>query len=148
MNKTIVIGCDHAGYRMKQFITKQLQDNGYTVENKGTDSEVSVDAGLYAIAVAKEVAAHPQKRGILICGTGIGMSIMANKVKGIRASLVCDLFSAKMTREHNDANILCMGARVVAEGMAWEFTKVWLDTKPLDGKYAQRVQRIQAYENK
>lgn len=148
MKETIVIGCDHAGYRMKQFIIKQLQDNGYTVENKGTDGEASVDAGLQAIAVAEEVGAHPEKRGILICGTGIGMSIMANKVKGVRASLVCDLFSAKMTREHNDANILCLGARVIAESMAWEFTKVWLETTPLGGKYAGRVERIAAYENK
>lgn len=149
MNPTIVIGSDHAGYRMKQFIIKNLKEEGYLVEDKGPFDEDSVDAGIYAVAVGEDVAAHPaEKRGILICGTGIGMSMMANKVKGIRASLVSDLFSAEMTRAHNDANVLCMGARVVAEHMAWEFTKVWLTTEYLEGKYSARVQHMMDYETK
>lgn len=146
MGETIVIGSDHAGFKMKQFIIKQLQENNYIVEDKGTYNEESVDAGTYAIAVGEEVAKHPQKRGILICGTGIGMSMMANKVNGIRASLVTDLFSAQMTRAHNDANVLCMGARVISEYMAWEFTKVWLTTEHLGGKYTKRVQAMMNYE--
>ncbi|MBU2701319.1 ribose 5-phosphate isomerase B [Sporomusaceae bacterium BoRhaA] len=149
MKPILVIGSDHAGYRMKQFIIKNLKEKGYLVEDKGPFNEDSVDAGIYAVAVGEDVAAHPaEKKGILICGTGIGMSMMANKVKGIRASLVSDLFSAEMTRAHNDANVLCMGARVVAEPIAWEFTRVWLTTKHLGGKYSVRVQHMMDYETK
>ncbi len=143
----IVMGSDHAGFRMKEFLKRNLQEAGYTVEDKGTNNEESVDAGIYAIAVGEAVAADPvHKKGILICGTGIGMSMNANKVNGIRASLVADLFSAKMTRAHNDANVLCMGARVIAEAMAWEITEVWLSTEHLGGKYAKRVEHMMAYE--
>ena len=117
--KQIVIGSDHAGYKMKQFLIQQLQDAGYDVEDKGTYSEDSVDAGAYAIKVCEDVANNlDTKYGILICGTGIGMSMMANKVKGIRASLVSDLFSAEMTRAHNDANVLCMGEKIITKNMA------------------------------
>jgi|GEM_PF-275100 len=145
--KQIVIGSDHAGYKMKQFLIQQLQDAGYDVEDKGTYSEDSVDAGAYAIKVCEDVANNlDTKYGILICGTGIGMSMMANKVKGIRASLVSDLFSAEMTRAHNDANVLCMGARIISEYMAWEFTKVWLSTEHLGEKYAKRVEAMMNYE--
>lgn len=147
MKKTIVIGCDHAGFKMKKFLIEKLQENGYKVEDKGTYSEESVDAGEFAIKVCEDVSANiDTKYGILICGTGIGMSMMANKVKGIRASLVNDLFSAKMTRAHNDANVLCMGARIIAETMAWEFTKVWLETEHLGGKYTKRVEAMMNYE--
>ena len=147
MKKTIVIGCDHAGFKMKNFLIEKLQEAGYTVEDKGTYSEESVDAGEFAVKVCEDVAANlDTKYGILICGTGIGMSMMANKVNGIRASLVSDLFSAQMTRAHNNANVLCMGARIIAEAMAWEFTKVWLNTEHLGGKYAKRVQAMMAYE--
>lgn len=147
MKKTIVIGCDHAGFKMKNFLIEKLQENGYKVEDKGTYSEESVDAGEFAIKVCEDVSANiDTKYGILICGTGIGMSMMANKVKGIRASLVNDLFSAKMTRAHNDANVLCMGARIIAETMAWEFTKVWLETEHLGGKYTKRVEAMMNYE--
>lgn len=149
MKKTIVIGCDHAGFKMKNFLIEKLKEAGYTVEDKGTYSEESVDAGEFAIKVCEDVAANlDTKYGILICGTGIGMSMMANKVKGIRASLVSDLFSAQMTRAHNDANVLCMGARIIAETMAWEFTKVWLATEHLGGKYAKRVQAMMDYEQR
>lgn len=147
MKKTIVIGCDHAGFKMKQFLIEKLKDNGYTIDDKGTYDEISVDAGIYAIKVCETVATDLKgKCGILICGTGIGMSMMANKVNGIRASLAADLFSAKMTRAHNNANVLCMGARVIAEAMAWEIAKVWLNTENLDGKYAVRVQHMMDYE--
>lgn len=144
----IVIDCDHAVYRMKRMLILNLRQIGCAVEDKGTNGEDSVDACPYAIAVAEEVAADPQKRGVLVCGSGIGMSIMSNKVKGIRASLVSDLFSAQAAREHNEANLLCLGARVVAENMDWELTKVWLSAKPLGGKYAERIGRVAAYLNK
>ncbi|MDQ0203971.1 ribose 5-phosphate isomerase B [Pectinatus haikarae] len=148
MKSTIVIGSDHAGFQMKKFIIKKLEEAEYAVEDKGTYDESSVDAGIYAAAVGEAVAADPQKRGILICGTGIGMSMMANKVKGIRASLVSDLFSAEMTRAHNDANVLCMGARIISNYMAWEFAQKWLATEHLGGKYAKRVQAMMDYENR
>ena len=144
---TVVIGSDHAGLHMKEFIKEKLHGAGYMIIDKGTYDEESVDAGVYAIAVGKDVASDPiGKKGILICGTGIGMSINANKVNGIRAALVSDLFSAKMTRAHNDTNILCMGARVIAESMAWEITKIWLTTEFLGGKYAKRVESTIEYE--
>ncbi len=149
MKPSLVMGSDHAGYAMKEYLKKKLKEQGFTIEDMGTDSEASVDAGIYAIEVAEEVAAHPQeKKGILICGTGIGMSMNANKVNGIRAALVSDLFSAEMTRAHNDANVLCLGARVIAMPMAWEITKVWLKTEHLGGKYAVRVARMMDYEKK
>lgn len=147
MKEAIVIGSDHAGFKMKQFIIKNLEKNGYVVDDKGTFSEDSVDAGEYAVAVGEAIAAEAEKKkGILICGTGIGMSIMANKVVGVRAALVSDLFSAEMTRAHNDSNVLCLGARVIAESMAQEIVNVWLSTGYLGGKYSQRVQRIIDYE--
>jgi ribose 5-phosphate isomerase B len=149
MKPIVVMGSDHAGYAMKEYLKQCLQEQGYTIEDMGTDSEASVDAGIYAVAVGEAVAADPQqKKGILVCGTGIGMSMNANKVKGVRASLVSDLFSAQMTRAHNDANILCLGARVLALPMAWEITKIWLMTEPLGGKYAARVVRMMDYEKK
>ena len=149
MKKQIVIGSDHAGFKMKQFLIGKLKEYGYDVEDKGSFNEESVDASVYAIKVCEDVAENlKSKYGILICGTGIGMSMMANKVKGIRASLVSDLFSAEMTRAHNDANVLCMGARIISEYMAWKFTKVWLETEHLGGKYAKRVQHMIDYELK
>lgn len=147
MKRTIVIGCDHAGLAAKNFIIKKLQKLNYKVDDKGTYTEESVYAGVYAVKVCEEVAANLESEyGILICGTGIGMSMMANKVKGIRASLVSDLFTAKMSRMHNNANVLCMGARVFSAYMHWEFTKVWLTTEHIGGKYANRVQYMMDYE--
>ena len=138
MKPIIVLGSDHAGYQMKMFLIKELEQDGYQIEDRGPFCKDPVNSGTYAIAVAEEVAAHPkEKLGILICGTGIGMSMMANKVMGIRASLVSDLFSAKMTRAHNAANILCLGARVIA---------IWLKTAPVGGKYADRGSYMMEYE--
>lgn len=149
MKPIIVIGSDHAGYAMKQFLIKNLEEEGYLIEDKGPFSGEAVDSASYAVAVSEEVAAHAEeKKGILICGTGIGMSMMANKIKGIRASLVADLFSAKMTRAHNDANVLCLGARIISDYMAWEIAKIWLATAHLGGKYAKRVQYMMEYEIK
>ena len=147
MGKTIVLGCDHAGLKAKKFLIDKLKNSGYIIEDKGTYDETSVDAGTYAIKVCENVASSfGQKYGVLICGTGIGMSMMANKVKGIRAALVSDLFSARMSRMHNDANVLCMGARVFSEDMLWEFTKIWIKTEHAGGKYTIRVQNMMNYE--
>ena len=145
--KQIVIGSDHAGYKMKQFLIQQLQDAGYDVEDKGTYSEDSVDAGAYAIKVCEDVANNlDTKYGILICGTGIGMSMMANKVKGIRCALCHDVFSAKATRAHNDTNMLAMGQRVIGEGLALEIVKAWLEGQYEGGRHDQRIAKMMAYE--
>ena len=124
----IAIGADHGGYEYKNQIIEMLKNNGYTVKDFGTDSAESCDYPEFAKRVAAAVASKEFDRGILICGTGIGMSITANKQKGIRAALCSDLFSAKATREHNDSNIMCLGARVIDIDLALQITEVWLNT--------------------
>ena len=124
----IAIGADHGGYEYKNQIIEMLKNNGYTVKDFGTDSAESCDYPEFAKRVAAAVSSKEFDRGILICGTGIGMSIVANKQKGIRAALCSDLFSAKATREHNDSNILCLGARVIDIDLALQITEVWLNT--------------------
>ena len=143
-----MIGSDHAGYKMKQFLIQQLQEAGYDVEDKGTYSEDSVDAGAYAIKVCEDVANNlDTKYGILICGTGIGMSMMANKVKGIRASLVSDLFSAETTRAHNDANVLALGERVIGYGVALSTVDAFFEEEFLGERHAIRVNDIKEQED-
>ncbi|MBP2629921.1 MAG: sugar-phosphate isomerase, RpiB/LacA/LacB family [Firmicutes bacterium] len=146
MERTIVIGSDHAGFLMKQYLIQNLKKLGFVIEDKGTYSEESADFSPIAQLVAETVAADENKQGILVCGTGIGMSIMANKIPGIRAALVHDLFSAKATREHNNTNVLCMGARIISTAMGWEIASVWLNTDFLGGKHAKRIQYITDYE--
>lgn len=146
MKKVVVIGSDHAGFSLKNDLIEFLQSQHIEVEDMGTYNEDSINFAAIAQNVAKNVAANKDKKGILVCGTGIGMSMMANKIAGIRAALVHDLFSAKATREHNDANILCMGARIIAPAMAVEIMKVWLDTEFLGGKYGERIRLIEDYE--
>ena len=124
----IAIGADHGGYDYKEEILGLLQSKGYEVKDFGTFSKDSCDYPVIAKAVAKDVAAGNFDRGILICGTGIGMSIVANKVKGIRAALCSDTFSARATREHNNSNILCLGARVIGNKLAEDIVKIWLET--------------------
>ena len=124
----IAIGADHGGYEYKESIKSTLQAKGYEVIDFGTNSNESCDYPLFARAVSKAVVSKECDRGILICGTGIGMSIVANKFKGIRAALCSDEFSAKATREHNDSNILCMGARVIDKDLALKITAIWLET--------------------
>ncbi len=124
----IAIGADHGGYEYKESIKSTLQAKGYEVIDFGTNSNESCDYPLFAKAVSKSVVSKECDRGILICGTGIGMSIVANKFKGIRAALCSDEFSAKATREHNDSNILCMGARVIDKDLALKITAIWLET--------------------
>ena len=124
----IGLGCDHGGYALKEEIKKHLDDRGIAYQDYGCDSEASVDYPIYAKKVANAVASGECEQGILICGTGIGISIAANKVPGIRAALCHDCFSAQATREHNNANILALGARVVGPGLALMIVDTFLDT--------------------
>ena len=124
----IALGCDHGGFGLMKEVIKFLEENNYEYKNFGTFSEESCDYPDYAKKVALAVQKGECEKGILICGTGIGISITANKFRGIRAALCGDCFSAKATREHNDANILAMGARVTGVGLALEFVKTFLES--------------------
>lgn len=140
----IALGCDHGGYPLMKEIIKYLDENGIAYKNFGTFSEESVDYPAYAKQVAHAVADGACEKGILVCGTGIGISIAANKVKGIRAALCGDVFSAKATREHNDANILAMGARVTGQGLALEILKAFLETPfSNDERHIRRIRQIE-----
>jgi len=135
----LVIACDHAGYAMKENVKKYLTEQGHTVTDCGTDSEASCDYPVFAKALCKEITDGKAELGILICGTGIGMSMAANKVKGIRAAVCSDYFSAKFTRAHNDANVMCLGARVTGEGLALELIDIFLNTPFEGGKHLRRI---------
>lgn len=140
----IAIGCDHGGYALKQEVMKHLAERGLEYKDFGTYSEDSCDYPVYGKTVAHAVADGDCDRGILICGTGIGISITANKVPGIRAALCGDCFSAEATRLHNDANILAMGARVVGAGLALKIVDTFLDT-PFSGdeRHVRRINMIE-----
>jgi len=142
----IIIGCDHAAYSLKEKVKQYLIENGIEVEDVGTHSKDSVDYPDFAIQVASQVSAGKFKRGILICGTGIGMSMVANKFPHVRAALCNDLFSAKMSRVHNDANILAMGARVVGDGLALEVVNVWMNTPFDGGRHQTRLNKFDKIE--
>ncbi|ADU32315.1 ribose 5-phosphate isomerase B [Evansella cellulosilytica] len=144
----VAIGADHGGYDLKEQIKQLLNEMNIEVEDAGCDCSQSVDYADYGLPVAEKVARGDVDRGILICGTGIGMSIAANKVKGVRCALVHDLFSAKATREHNDTNVLAMGARVIGPGVALEIVRIWLSTEFEGGRHLQRIGKIAEYENK
>lgn len=139
----LAIGCDQAGYELKQEIMKYLDETGIEYKDCGTYSADAVDYPVYARAVVQEILSGNAENGILICGTGIGMSMTANRYKGIRAALCGDCFSAEATRQHNDANILCMGARVVGPGLAVKITETFLNT-PFSGaeRHARRVKMM------
>ena len=140
----IAIGSDHGGYTLKQAVIAHLEERGFAYQDFGTYSDASCDYPVYGKAVAKAVASGECERGILICGTGIGISISANKVRGIRCALCGDCFSAKATREHNDANILAMGARVVGEGLALMIVDTFLDTPfSNDARHVRRIAQIE-----
>ena len=144
----IAIGCDHGGFALKQQIVAHLQAKGLAVRDYGCFSEQSVDYPDFALPVAEAVARGKAEKGILICGTGIGMSIAANKVPGVRAALCHDCFSARATREHNDSNVLAMGARVIGPGLALEIVDIWLNTAFTGGRHQARVNKITAIEEK
>ena len=140
----IALGCDQAGYSLMQEVKKHLEERGLEYKDFGTYSEESVDYPVYGKKAAKAVASGECDRGILICGTGIGISITANKIKGIRAALCHDCFSAEATRLHNDANMLAMGARVIGVGHANKIVATFLDT-PFSGveRHARRIAMIE-----
>ncbi|MGM0838955.1 MAG: ribose 5-phosphate isomerase B [Bacillota bacterium] len=142
----VAIASDHGGINIREEIKGLLKELNIEFEDFGCECETSVDYPDYALPVAEKVAKGEFDRGILVCGTGIGMSIAANKVKGIRCALVHDLFSAKATREHNDSNVLAMGERVIGPGLAREIAKVWLTTEYEGGRHANRVQKIHDIE--
>lgn len=142
----VAIGADHGGYRLKEDIKGLLEDLGVDYKDFGTHSTESVDYPDVALPVAQSVADGLFDRGILICGTGIGIGIAANKVKGIRAALVHDTFSAHACREHNDANILTMGERVIGSGLARDIVTIWLATDFEGGRHERRVEKIMAIE--
>jgi len=143
----IAIGSDHAGFRLKGEIIKLLGELGHDCCDFGTQSEEHCDYPDYAQAVAEAVARGECERGILICATGIGMSMAANKVKGIRAALCHDVFSARRSREHNDANVLCLGAEVLGVGLALEIVRAWLAAEFSGGeRHRRRVEKIEAME--
>jgi ribose 5-phosphate isomerase B len=136
----IAIGSDHGGYELKLEVIKHLTERGFEVKDYGCDSSASCDYPVYAEAVSEAVATGGCELGILICGTGIGMSMAANKHEGIRAALCSDCFSAKATREHNDANILCMGARTIGPGLALMIVDTFVDTPfSNDERHVRRI---------
>lgn len=151
MKKRLVFAADHAGYLLKNTLIAVFKERGYDITDVGVNSSESCDYPIYAEKACNFVVAGEADMAILCCGTGIGMSIAANKVKGIRAACCSDIFSAKYTRLHNDANALCLGARVVGEGLAEELATVFVETgyEGADGgKHARRVGLITEIENK
>lgn len=145
--KRIFIGADSAGYILKEDLKKHLTENGYEVVDMGTDSQASCHYPLFADAVCAAVQKDLSgSYGVLICGTGIGMSMCANKHKGIRAALCSDTFSAKMTRRHNDANVLCMGARVIGSCLAEDILDAFLENEFEGGRHQTRVDMMMELE--
>ena len=140
----LAIGCDHAGYELKQEIIKHLEEKGIEYKDFGCYSEEAVDYPVYGKLVGHAVADGECEKGILICGTGIGISIVANKVKGIRCALCTNEFTAEMSRKHNDANMLAMGARVVEEAKALKMVEIWLNTECEEGRHRRRIDMIEA----
>ena len=142
----ISLGCDHGGYDLKEHIKAYLEGKGHTVKDCGTYSKESCDYPLFGKAAAEEVAFGACERGIVICTTGIGISISANKVKGIRCALCSDPLGAEMTRRHNDANMLAMGAGMIGKNMAERIADVFLSTEFEGGRHQRRVDEITAME--
>lgn len=143
----IAIGADHGGFDHKEVIFKHLKDKGFEVVDFGTYSSDSVDYNDFAVKVATGVSNKEFDRGILICGTGIGMSVMANKVEGIRAALVHDLFTAETTRLHNDSNVLAMGGRIISIELALQIVDIWVGTEfSNEERHVRRVKKIDNYK--
>ena len=142
----IAMGCDHGGYELKEVLKADLIANGYEVEDFGTYSNDSVDYPDYAYKAAKAVANKECELGVVVCGTGIGVSMVANKVNGIRCALCHDVFSAKATRNHNDANMLAMGARVIGPGLALEILHAFLSSSYEGGRHDARIAKMMAIE--
>ena len=142
----LVIGSDHGGIHLKEVLKQHLAERGIEVTDAGTYTEESCDYPDIAVKVRREITGGNAERGILVCGTGIGMSMAANKVRGIRAALCGDVFSATMSREHNNANVICLGERVLGPGLALSILDAWLDTEFAGGRHERRVNKIMAIE--
>ena len=143
----IAIASDHGGFKLKEAIVNYFRENNIEFTDYGTNSEESVNYAPFAYKVGMDIVNKKAEKGILCCGTGIGISIAANKIKGIRAAVCANEFCAEMTRRHNDANILCMGGRVITPEQAVEFTKIFLNTPFEGGRHADRIAQIAAIEN-
>lgn len=135
----IVIGCDHAAFGLKETLKKELLNKGFEVEDLGAYSEASVDYPRIGAQLAAKISQGDFQRGVLLCGTGLGMSMVANRYAHVRAALCNDLFSAMMSRRHNDANVLVMGGRVVGDVLALEILKTWMDTPFEGGRHQKRL---------
>src|SRR5262245_49396732 len=142
----IAIGADHAGYRLKEHLKETLQRLGHVVDDHGTHNEQSIDYPPICIAVGRAVADGHAERGIVVGGSGQGEQIAANKVMGVRAALCNDLYTARLSREHNDANVLALGGRIVANGLADEIVALWLRTAFEGGRHTRRIEQIAAAE--
>lgn len=142
-NLRIAIGSDHGGYEYKEQIVSHLKEKGYECVDVGTYSTDSCDYPVIARAVTTKITTGEANRGILICGTGIGMSIVANKVKGIRAALCGDTFSARASRAHNNSNVLCLGERVIGINLAMDIVDIWLESKFEGGRHQRRVDMME-----
>jgi ribose 5-phosphate isomerase B len=145
-DKRIIIGSDHAAFELKEKIRGLLAELGYEVEDAGTYGTASVNYADFGKKVAKAVSKGTFPRGILLCGTGLGMSMQANRFKGVRAALCSDIFSVRMSRQHNDANVLVMGGRVVGDILAFELVKEWLDTPFEGGRHLDRIRSLEEVE--
>lgn len=141
---TIIMGCDHGAVPLKETLKQALAGRGIAVEDVGTHGPASVDYPDFGMKVAGAVSAGRYERGIMLCGTGLGMSMVANRYPHVRAALCNDLFSVQLSRLHNDANILIMGGRVVGEGLALEILKAWLDTPFEGGRHIDRLHKFDA----
>ena len=144
----VALGADHAGWELKEALKAWLMDAGYQVLDFGAHGPDSVDYPDYAAQVAEAVSVGKVDRGLLVCGTGIGMTIAANKVPGIRAALCGDVFTARMSREHNDANVLVLGGRLMGADMATDILQAWLETDFAAGRHARRVDKIADIESR
>lgn len=143
----IAIGSDHAGFRLKELIKKHLLDRGYQVIDFGTTSTDSTDYPLFAKEVSLAVQRGEAQRGILVCGTSIGMSIVANKFKGVRAAVCVNEYMARMSRKHNDANVLCLGDRVIGDDLALSIVDAWISTEFEGGRHERRLNLIKSVED-
>ncbi len=148
MVSTIALGADHAGFELKEALKGWLIDRGYQVLDLGTHGSESVDYPDYAAQVAEAVADGKVERGVLVCGTGIGMAMTANKVPGIRAALCSDGFTARMSREHNDANVLALAGRLMESDMAVDILQLWLGTEFSGGRHSRRLSKITDLERR
>jgi ribose 5-phosphate isomerase B len=143
----VALGADHAGFPLKEDLKTWLISRGYDVVDLGTQSAESVDYPDFAVEVGNAVVAGKADRGVLVCGTGIGMSMAANKVPGIRAAACSDAYTARMSREHNDANVLALGARITSREAAIEIVEIWLAAEFTGGRHARRVDKIVALDH-